>query len=428
MSCSRLIYTRIYQLEKTAHQSAAGDVESSPLIQSSAENDPDGTFSRSLDVELEKITSFYQIKELEIYGEVADFLKDEEAFKADMDGQDAIGDNRPGTSGRMSDRPYRGFGNKVRRTSTISSGNVDGDIEDSEDDEDESSALNKRKPGNAQRSKSLIQDASHTRDGMSEDMHASTEFSKSVRRNSQAYDDYAEQAFSAMNQSVVTLKKRAISLYVQLCELKSFCQLNRIGFTKVLKKYDKIMDRSLKSKYIEKFITPAYPFRPETITKIEDNIRSMEQAYSVVVTQGDVAQAKKELRLHLREHVVWERNTIWREMIGIERRGQAANLGLRRTLFGTDNDPSNARLQGDDDVTEAMKEIQTPIGRYQCPAWLFSSTMFTLIGIIAIFIALLYVPIMKHVEQQNCLAMLVFVSLLWATEVLYSSPRFPCID
>ena len=60
----------------------------------------------------------------------------------------------------------------------------------------------------------------------------------------------------------------------------------------------------------------------ETLKHIEENISRMEKAYADVVTEGDVAVAKKELRLHLREHVVWERNTVWREMIGIERKAQ----------------------------------------------------------------------------------------------------------
>jgi phosphate transporter len=257
-----------------------------------------------------------------------------------------------------------------------------------------------------------------------EDMRASTEFSKSLRRNSQGYDDYAEQAFSALYSSGITLKKRAISLYVQLCELKSFVQLNKTGFSKVLKKYDKILDRSLKSKYIEQHVMQAHPFRPETLKHIEENISRMEKAYADVVTEGDVAVAKKELRLHLREHVVWERNTVWREMIGIERKAQAANMGLRRTLLGADTDPSKARLQGDDDEIPDMKELSTPIGRFRYPTWLFSSTMYTLILIVAIFFILLYVPIMKKVEQQNCLAILVFVSLLWATE---ASDYYPVI-
>ena len=126
--------------------------------------------------------------------------------------------------------------------------------------------------------------------------------------------------------------------------------------------------------------------------------------------------ARRELRLHLREHVVWERNTVWREMIGIERKAQAANLGIRGTILGSDNDPKKARLQGDNEDS-AMKEVQTPVGRYACPKFLLTSTFWILVATIAIFAILLMVPIMEEPEQQNCLALVVFVSLLWATEV-----------
>lgn len=408
----------IYQLEKNIHRPTvtSDDPERSPLIQN---EDPDVLFARALDVELEKIQSFYQLKELEIYGEVNDFLKDEESYEAEnLEQIDSQGD-RPGTSGRASDRPrtgsiFRTLINRPRRASTISR-SIDEGIEDSDDDDDEHTALHKPRP-NVGRSKSTPYDVNIGRNGAVEDMRASTEFSKSIRRNSQNYEDYANEAFSALYSSGITLKKRAISLYVQLCELKSFVQLNKTGFTKVLKKYDKICDRSLKSKYIEKFVTPAYCFRPDTMKRIDDNIQRMEKAYADVVTGGEVTEAKKELRLHLREHVVWERNTVWREMIGIERKAQAANMGIRRTLLGVDNDPTKARLQGDDAESPDMKELSTPVGRFQCPAWLFSSTMLTLIFLVAIFFVMIFIPIMEKPEQQNCLAMLVFVSLLWATE------------
>jgi phosphate transporter len=376
---------------------------------------------RALDVELEKIQSFYQLKELEIYGEVTELLKAEENYKAEAhDQQDGAAENGRPSTGGTSDRRgsiFRSFMRRPRKSSTVSRSIEEEGIEDSDDDDDEHAPLNKVRPTAGQRSKSTPYDANTGRDGTLEDMRASTEFSKSVRRNSQAYDDYAEQAFSALYSSGITLKKRAISLYVQLCELKSFVQLNKTGFSKVLKKYDKILDRSLRSKYIDQHVKPAYPFRDETMKHIEENISKMEKAYADVVTEGDIPLAKKELRLHLREHVVWERNTVWREMIGIERKAQAANMGLRRTLLGADNDPSKARLQGDDDEVADMKELSTPVGRFRCPMWLLSSTMYTLILIIAIFVILLQVPIMKETEQQNCLAMLVFVSLLWATEV-----------
>jgi anion transporter len=233
-----------------------------------------------------------------------------------------------------------------------------------------------------------------------------------------AYDDYADEAFSLYYSSGISLKKSTVSLYVQLCELKSFIQLNQTGFRKVLKKYDKILDRNLREKYMSQTVSPSYVFRPSTIKHVEENISKMETIYADVVTAGDMALAKKELRLHLREHVVWERNTVWREMIGIERKAQAANMGIRRTLLGADTDPSHARLQGDDEGLADLKEINTPVGRMYYPAWLFSSTMLVLLLIITIFFVLLFVPIMEKTEQQNCLAMLVFVSLLWATEVI----------
>ena len=291
------------------------------------------------------------------------------------------------------------------------------EVDDSdEDDDNEETALNRRKPADLRRSATAPSDAGGSG---AEDMVNST--AGLDRRTSFAYDDYADQAFSLYYSSGISLKKNTISLYVQLCELKSFIQLNQTGFRKVLKKYDKILDRNLRDKYIARAVTPSYTFRPSTIAKIEENISRMENIYAGVVTGGDLALAKKELRLHLREHVVWERNTVWREMIGIERKAQAANMGIRRTLLGgAEADPSEARRQGDDEGVVKGKGIDTPVGRVYFPAWLFSSTMVVLVGIIAIFFVLLSVPIMEKTEQQNCLAMLVFVSLLWATEVRFA--------
>jgi hypothetical protein len=283
---------------------------------------------------------------------------------------------------------------------------------DSDDEADESTALNGESPV---RSKSKQWDIAA---GQSiDDLRSSRELPPSKRRLSQTHDDHGDQIFSRRYDSGPTLKKRIISLYVSLCELKSFIQLNKTGFSKALKKYDKILDRHLRNSYLNARVAPAYPFRQSTMEHLDGKIGKIEKWYADLITKGDMALAKRELRLHLREHVVWERNTVWREMIGIERKAEAANMGLRRTLLGGDHDHSKARLQGDEDDGMETKELNTPVGRLTCPSWLFSSTFFYLVGIIAIFVVLLTVPIMQQTEQQNCLAMLVFVSLLWATEV-----------
>lgn len=350
---------------------------------------------------MEKISSFCGVKERELIDEASQLLRDVSAFEEEE--PNGIDQVRPTTQSSDRARQFR-----PRSGSTRSVHSTEDGIEDSDDDGDETTALTRKRRLSTGRRRTVpnIMQAST-------DMTASTELTRSIRRYSATIDDYAEQA--ALFSSGIMLKKRIISLYVQLCELKSYIQLNKTGFRKVLKKFDKILDRQLRTKYMDSTVEPAYPFRPETMRLLEENIGKMEQAYTDIVTNGDADSAKKDLRSHLREHVVWERNTVWRDMIGIERRAEAASLG--RTLLGRETDPARTRLQGDDEQIPSTKEIVTPIGRFTCPTWLVGSTMFTLIAIISVFFAVLFIPIMNQPEQQNCLAMLVFVSLLWATEV-----------
>ncbi|KAF2405030.1 SPX domain-containing protein [Trichodelitschia bisporula] len=391
---------RIYTFEKQLnHAPAVPDHESSPLLTGST-GDVDKAFENALDQELEKISSFYQLKESEIYGELDDVLRDVSTYDAE---QQEHNEGQPPRS-RGNDRPQRTESilhsirpGARRRASTLSSSGHGHEDEDSDED-DERAALAK----------------SRSYDGGPDDERSQP---SARRRTSTVFEDYNDMSFSVLYDSGVSLKKRVVGVYVSLCELRSFIQLNRTGFSKVLKKFDKILDRNLKEGYIGKHVEPAYPFQPATMNRLSGNISRLEQVYASVVTQGKVDEARRELRLHLREHVVWERNTVWREMIGIERKAQAANMGLRHPILGADPDHANARLQGDELVMET-KEISTPLGRYTCPVWLLTPTLYTLIVIFVVFFLLLALPIMEQPEQQNCLAMVVFVSLLWATEAI----------
>ena len=386
--------------------------------------DPDEVFRRALDSELRKICSFYEAKEAEVYDELDALQHDHEAFLAD---READGNGSEHTDGMQSSRSmsvfgpgprhrsgsiFKSFGFNRRRRSSFRSGSMDEDGDDSDDDDaDETVALNGSRQTRS-RSSTWEGNTNQSIDGL----RASREL-PSKRRGSQAFDDYNDHVFSALYEAGITLKKRTISLYVSLNELRSYIQLNKTGFTKALKKFDKTLDRNLKPAYVENSVEPAYPFRRETMQRLGENVARLEQAYADVVTKGDLSEAKRELRLHLREHVVWERNTVWREMIGIERKAQAANMGLRRTLLGGDEDPAKARRQGDEPDDLGTKEVMTPIGRLHCPKILLSSNFFTLLGILVVFVVLLRLPLLEKAEQRNCLAMLVLVSLLWATEV-----------
>ncbi|OCT46170.1 putative transporter [Cladophialophora carrionii] len=421
----KLIYTLEKQINRPPGEAQTQeDEENTALLGGSL--DPDTTFKRMLDSELDKVCSFYRLKELEIFGELDHLLKDAENYKAethdlDMDAVvEAENRRKAQRSSSIFNVPFR----RKRRTSTMSISFEEPEGDDSDSDAEDSAAMIKRKkPSTGRpRSKSAWDGEASAHSAMAdsrEDLRSPDSPTFMRRRPSLAMELEASEPgqLSALYDSGINLKKRTISLYVSLCELKSFIQLNQTGFKKAAKKYDKVCNRDIRKDYMEKSVNPSYPFQEKTMVHLDENIAKIEKLYADVVTKGDQAMARRELRLHLREHVVWERNTVWREMIGIERKAQAANFGIRQTLLGGVQDPSKARLQGDREAIET-KEFVTPVGRYRCPKWLFSGTFFALVGILAIFLALLYVPIMKKSEQQNCLAMLVFVSLLWATEVI----------
>ena len=425
----------IYTLEKEIHKPKEdGQDEEQSALLGGQQLDPDTTFKRMLDSELDKVCSFYRIKELEIYGELDHLAKDQEEYKheaQDFDIDEVMDHEQRRRKDRSSSifnfpSPFR----RKRRSSTMSISMEEPDEDaSSESDADEDRPLHKSKtaPKSPKRSKSAWQALETSTDSLAESRDAREEHRQTVdggvlrRRPSLALEmdntDFVPGQFSALYDSGITLKKRTVSIYVSLCELKSFSQLNQTGFKKAAKKYDKVCNRDIRKNYMEKAVSPSYPFQEDTMKELDSKIAQVEQIYANVVTKGDMSMAKRELRLHLREHVVWERNTVWREMIGIERRAQAANFGIRQTLLGPSHDPSKGRLQGDREEM-GTKEVRTPMGRYRCPKWLFSSSFVALVSILTIFLALIFVPIMRMPEQQNCLALLVFVSLLWATEVI----------
>nr|POE90667.1 putative transporter c3b8.04c [Quercus suber] len=405
----------IYQLEKQLHQNTgeqSQDAESSPLLSSGVFEDPDKVFTRKLDDELEKICTFHQLKELEIYGELDALLRDVEEFEAEhtageQDGE-GHGIHRQSMWARARQQSiFKNFqsNSKKRRTSTNGSSKADlaPDEDDSdEDDTNEHSALAKNQDSDRKHGARGSKDLTTGNEATASDMNSSHYNDR--RRPSTAFNDFGDDALQALYDEGITLKKRIVNNYVNTCELRSFIQLNETGFSKVLKKYDKTLDRNLKSQFVNTKVKPAYPFKSTTMDQLAHYLERTEEAYATVVTAGDVEAARKELRLSLREHVVWERNTVWREMIGIERKAQAANLGIRNTMLGQDTDPSKARLQGDA-ADGATKEIRTPIGRYRCPEFLVSSTFWVLLACIVVFIVLLVVPIMEEPEQQHCLAL-----------------------
>ncbi|CAO1634374.1 unnamed protein product [Jaminaea pallidilutea] len=203
----------------------------------------------------------------------------------------------------------------------------------------------------------------------------------------------------------ITFKRRITDVYVAMCELQQFVQLNSTGMKKILKKYEKILGSGLKDTYLGQVVRQQYPFRPDTMQALDARIGVLIQLYAKVVTSGDVRLAQSQLKAHLREQVVWQRNTVWREMIGIERRAQGASL--EQTVMGR---PSN----------DGEKPKPIKIFGFTLPLWLGVSAIQLAIAI-TLLVLLLKAPGLRffpRVEEQNCLALLVFCTILWATEVI----------
>ncbi|GAB5588757.1 low-affinity phosphate transporter [Umbelopsis nana] len=194
--------------------------------------------------------------------------------------------------------------------------------------------------------------------------------------------------------AIIDLRKRAVDIFVLLSELKSFVALNLTAFSKILKKYDKITNSDLKRTYLAEVVNRTYPFSNTTKAALNNRIQTVERLYAQLATDGNLDDAIMELKTHLREYIVWERNTVWRDMVEQERKTESLAVQA-----GTPT------------------KIRTPFGKF---AITFAQLQmaFTALICVAIFIVLLNVKTFSGIEESNCFAILIFASLLWASEIM----------
>lgn len=152
------------------------------------------------------------------------------------------------------------------------------------------------------------------------------------------------------------------------------------------------------------YVEDAYPFRQEAKDHLQDGINRLVSLYAKCITRDDVSAAVRQLKVHQREHIAWERDTVWRQMINQERRG--GGDGQTKTLGG--------HIESEE---TAMLHVSTPVGKVR-----LKSKYISLAVAAVVFAVLLNVDSVSAVEARNCLAILVFSTILWATEVSdYSS-------
>ncbi|GAA5862441.1 hypothetical protein JCM3774_002518 [Rhodotorula dairenensis] len=217
----------------------------------------------------------------------------------------------------------------------------------------------------------------------------------------------------------IMFKRRLAALFTSLSELKQYVDLNYTGLSKVLKKYDKITNSSLREHYMKTVVDHTFPFERSTQQRLQQGVQSIVPLYADLATGGDIDLALKQLKAHLREHVVWERNTVWREMIGLERRGwgtvgRARHNGSDADIGGTGVD---LPLVQPASPPTGMLEGKRRGSRYGLPSWLNSQFMSGAIAIM-LFLFILSGSWFDRVEEQNCLALLAVVIIFWALEIM----------
>ena len=105
--------------------------------------------------------------------------------------------------------------------------------------------------------------------------------------------------------------------------------------------------------------------------------------------------------------IVVDRETIWSKMVS-ERRQNDNQLKVV--------------TEGHSSSEKTHSLVRTPLGSLHVPTWLSWN------GIICVVAAIVLVVIVKvnpfdRQEESNCLAMLIFCTLLWATEVSRRRPE-----
>ena len=148
----------------------------------------------------------------------------------------------------------------------------------------------------------------------------------------------------------------------------------------------------LKDRYLHNIVEVSPPFTQTAKDRLNLNINRLLELYTKCVTHGDETAARQQLRLHQRESIVWERDTVWRQMIGQQRRGEADTQDVSGATL----------LQG----PEPTVDIPTPVGKFK----ITKRSIFKVVAV-AVFVLLLNVQVVEGEEANRCFAILTLCTI-----------------
>ncbi|KAG1736298.1 SPX domain-containing protein [Suillus lakei] len=425
----------IYQLEKRQQrpdgiEPSYHDLEANEqttLVDHADTSGADSLFKPLLDRELQKIVRFYEAQERELLGELAALeqsitQQDEAGLEAglnymDEDEEEDEEDDEEDEYNTLTRSDDYGKGSRRRRRKSSSVGygtrfatgsireeppNRRFSVSSSEAGDLDASVLSL-----VQRPRSASQVASGSRGANTSmsPMGRARSLASRLRTMKDSITSAGDTIWTAKSNYALDtrllFKRKITNLYVSFCSLRSYLEVNYSGFRKILKKYDKVMYSELKDRYMHEVVETSTPFTEESKARVSDAIARLTDLYAKCVTNGDKSVAQQQLKLYQREHIAWERNTVWRQMIGQQRHGTINGLGA---LMG-------ATLVQQEE--SSLMDVPTPLGSLKLTKKRVSLTV-----ALTVFIALLKMDVVAGEEANKCFAVLVFSTILWATEAI----------
>ncbi|CCG22553.1 Pho87 phosphate permease [Candida orthopsilosis Co 90-125] len=236
-----------------------------------------------------------------------------------------------------------------------------------------------------------------------------------------------EAHFNENHKYSVTKKKQCLAMYIRLSELKSYIELNRVGFAKICKKFDKVCGYSITQDFCQYFLPlHSYVFQPHTIETIDTKLDQVVRIYAFSLgklyshsTKHDLEPIKNELRSHLRDHIVFERNTVWKDLLSLEKRSYNLDLdenAVQSSKIGEEGNVPNSLMK------MKMTEIELPkyLGgkKVSVPAFLLTTQILKIITTAVVFAILMSIKTFNDPVQGRSLAVLVACAMLWASEAI----------
>lgn len=227
--------------------------------------------------------------------------------------------------------------------------------------------------------------------------------------------------FNIKSQKTSLLKQSITNLYIDLCQLKSFIELNRLGFNKITKKCDKVLHLNIRDEMIqtEEFFKDTYIFQKDTTLKLSKKITQLVEFYAIITgQQTNIENCKKELKSLLHDHIVWERSNTWKDMLGL----LSHNDEIATDLEGTD---PNASLLAKIKLEYYSWVLPRPINlkyvtikKLSVPKLFFTWKSFKIAFIITVTGVLLGIKTFNDPVEGRCMALVECVAFLWASEAI----------